>query len=277
MFIVKIYGGLGNQVFQFIFGKYLENKYNVEVKFDFYYFTYYKYREPSILKLVKDINILENKNVYLKYNLTKSFKINRFWNSIFNSKSYFTEKSNFKNLSRVVNNDYLFYFDDYWQSKEYFSYFNSERLHSFFNFTFTFPHLDIIKIHVRRGDYLTLPNSNIFHIQNVSYYYDALNYLSISYGLDLKKVPIWVYTDDIEWVKNNFNFQYNYVIGTEIDDFISLCSSNYLITSNSTFSLAAAYLNYEYNIIITPKNWYKDIKKNDNYTKKLYLPKWKKF
>ena len=277
MFVVKIFGGLGNQIFQFIFGKYLEVKYNVEVKFDLYYFSYFNYRDPSILQLVNNINILEDKSVYLKYNLTKSFRINRIWNSIFNSKSYFTERSNFKNLSTFFNNEDLVYFDDYWQSNEYFSYFNSEMIHSFFNFSPTIPHLDIIKIHVRRGDYLTLPNSDIFHAQIARYYFDALDYLSTIHGLDLTKVSVWVYTDDLEWVKNNFNFQYNLFRGTEIDDFLSLCSSKYLITSNSTYSLAAAYLNYENNIVITPKIWYKDIEQNLNHTKKLYLSKWKSF
>jgi hypothetical protein len=148
-------------------------------------------------------------------------------------------------------------------------------MHSNFNFTPTKFDSKNIKIHVRRGDYLSLTNCNIFHVQEPKYYIDALDYLFKTYRLDKQLINVLVYTDDPDWVKSNFNFQYSLIIGSEIDDFISLCSAKFLITSNSTFSLAAAYLNYENNIVITPKHWYKDIYRNQNYTSKLYLSKWK--
>jgi hypothetical protein len=273
--VVKIYGGLGNQIFQYVFGKYLEKKYNCEVKFDLYYYNIFNYRDPSILKLVKNISILNDKSVFFKYNPAKSFRINKIWNSIFNSKSYFTDNDDIENLTSYVSNDMFVYFDGYWQKGDYFTHFPFEIMQSFFDFTPAKFDCNIIKIHVRRGDYLSLSNSKIFYVQEAKYYVDSLDYLFKTYRLDKQSINVLVYTDDPDWVKSNFNFEYSLVIGTEIDDFVSLCCSKYLITSNSTFSLAAAYLNYENNIAITPELWYKDINRNQNYISKLYLSKWK--
>jgi hypothetical protein len=275
MLVVKVYGGLGKQIFQYVFGKYLEKKYNCEVIFDLHYYNIYNYRDPSILKLVKNILTLNDKNIYLKYNPTKSFRFNKIWNSIFNRKSYFTENYDLNNLTSFVSNDIIVYFDGYWQKSDYFSHFPCEIMRSNFNFTPAKFDCNNIKIHVRRGDYLSLSNCNIFHVQEPKYYFDALDYLFKTYRLDKQSINVLVYTDDPDWVKSNFNFQYSLEIGSEIDDFISLCTAKYLITSNSTFSLAAAYLNSENNFVITPKLWYKDINKNQNHTSKLYLSKWK--
>ena len=49
---VRIFGGLGNQLFQFAFGQYLQNKSGLNVNYDFNYFLEDNLREPKKIILM---------------------------------------------------------------------------------------------------------------------------------------------------------------------------------------------------------------------------------
>jgi len=178
MFVVKIYGGLGNQIFQYIFGKYIEKKFSCDVVFDFYYFEKFNYRKPNLLKIVKNVDTLSDYDIHRKFNPTNSFKINSIWNSVYNRGSFINERI-FNNLKfNSFNNDNLYYFDGYWQDKEYFNFFSSNELDSFFAFGDSNSIINVIGIHVRRGDYLKAPNDKIFYTQSIEYYKSSIGFLA---------------------------------------------------------------------------------------------------
>jgi hypothetical protein len=116
-------------------------------------------------------------------------------------------------------------------------------------------------LHIRRGDYLKLPH--IHFIQPLSYYEKALDILK----KESKKVidTIYIFSDDIEWVKNQDIFQKEeFQIVEGLDELESLylmsqCKGG-AICGNSTFSWWGAFLGaYEIRSpVIVPKNWISD-------------------
>ena len=106
-----------------------------------------------------------------------------------------------------------------------------------------------VSLHVRRGDYVRL--SEYHHNLDISYYINALDYF--------KDYKVLVFSDDIEWCKLNFKGdKFTFVDNnSELDDFylMSLCEHN--IISNSTFSWWAALLNSNPSKqVVCPDKWF---------------------
>ena len=108
-----------------------------------------------------------------------------------------------------------------------------------------------ISIHVRRGDYLNLPN---YHPQQtLEYYMSAINLL----GIDRDYM---IFSDDLNGIKTMFDFLPNkqfISLGKNYLDLyaISMCEHN--IICNSTFGWWGAYLNENKNKkVIGPNNWF---------------------
>lgn len=113
-------------------------------------------------------------------------------------------------------------------------------------------------VHIRRGDYLANPN---FHfIQPISYYEKGVELL-LNQNPDIQH--ILVFSDDIEWVKQQPFFHGNSLF-TFIDEqhelkalaLMSQCKGG-AVCANSTFSWWGAFLGaYEMrNPVIVPKRW----------------------
>ena len=79
MFVVKIVGGLGNQMFQYVFGQYLSKTYNVNVKYEISFYD----DQPSNLdtrnyelgKFILDAPIIEDDFFLQLKNLNRREKI----------------------------------------------------------------------------------------------------------------------------------------------------------------------------------------------------------
>jgi|688.fasta_scaffold26737_4 hypothetical protein len=107
-------------------------------------------------------------------------------------------------------------------------------------------------IHVRRGDYLKLPN---FHpIQTIDYYKESIEHFC-------PETLFLIFSDDIEWCKNAFskiNIKMHFIENNfDYEDLylMSFCKNN--IICNSTFSWWAAWLNnHEGKKVIAPKKWF---------------------
>jgi hypothetical protein len=104
-------------------------------------------------------------------------------------------------------------------------------------------------IHVRRGDYLKLPDHH--PTLNMQYYNEAMDMVGADKYL--------IFSDDIEWCKQNFiGNQFMFVTG-ELDYIdlylMSLCYHN--IIANSSFSWWGAWLNkYEGKRVVAPRKWF---------------------
>ena len=113
-------------------------------------------------------------------------------------------------------------------------------------------------IHVRRGDYVSFPNHH--PVQTLDYYLKAIELLKNDTDVFV------VFSDDIDWCKNNFKLD-NIVYIEGEKDYISLylmsfCKNN--IISNSSFSWWGAWLNENENKkVVGPNIWFgSEIKHN---------------
>ena len=119
---------------------------------------------------------------------------------------------------------------------------------------------DAFVLHVRKGDYAIRKNVKIFSDLDVKFYIDGLNQLDVPIG------KLIICTDDRDWVRkylipelsqvcNNIDMSSSYGCKTWVDDFLLMRFSKNLIMSNSTFSWWAAFLSN--NNVYYPRRWYK--------------------
>ena len=90
----------------------------------------------------------------------------------------------------------------------------------------------------------------------------------------VKKPQYIVFSDDVEWCKNNMHFPKNTIYESGNDPIWEkirlMYSCKHFIISNSTFSWWAQYLSNNKNkIVIAPKKW-----NNFEYSELIYDDKW---
>lgn len=116
-----------------------------------------------------------------------------------------------------------------------------------------------VSMHIRRGDYVSNPHANAYHgVLPVSYYKNAYDAMTKEIGPDF---TLFIFTDDVAWSEKNINFQrkthmmsaHSFSSAEELV-LMSNCSHN--IISNSSFSWWAAWLNKNDNkVVIAPQQW----------------------
>jgi hypothetical protein len=108
----------------------------------------------------------------------------------------------------------------------------------------------IISVHVRRTDYLH--NIKFHPVQSIEYYQQALNNFS-------KEIPVLVFSDDVEWCKNQKIFSSDrFCFSEDNNSGVDLCLQSlctYHIIANSSFSWWGSWL-AKSEKIIAPKNWF---------------------
>lgn len=116
-----------------------------------------------------------------------------------------------------------------------------------------------VGIHIRRGDYLRPPYSDVLPVQPLEYYEKALQNFS------LQANEFYIFSDDLEWCKKQMLFQDlpKKVFVTESNEVKALalmttCLGG-MICANSSFSWWGAFLGAykERRPVIVPKNWFK--------------------
>lgn len=109
-------------------------------------------------------------------------------------------------------------------------------------------------MHIRRGDYVTKPSTNIYHgTCTLDYYNTAIDYF--------KDKNILIFSDDKDWAKANFNSEKFKVIDnlSTVEELILMSKCSHNIIANSTFSWWGSWLNMNTNkIVIAPSRWYQD-------------------
>lgn len=114
-------------------------------------------------------------------------------------------------------------------------------------------------IHVRRGDYVAVPKyAESFGVCEAEYFARSVQLLD-------GNLPIYVASDDHEWVQNeltSLNPRIELYRGDDLfQDLAMLAKASQLILSNSTFSWWAAYLG-DHHKVICPEPWFNDAKQD---------------
>jgi hypothetical protein len=283
MITVKLKGGLGNQLFQYAFGRAVslkletplmldismfENQSETDIKRDFQLGCFNLHATISNSNTGSNINFI--KNGFDKIvNLIKSIA-NPYGGYIFEP----------KNLE-VRDNSNL---EGNWQSEKYFSDIETTLRHDLTLKEKLNPKAKLFKdrikqvednggvstsIHIRRCDYITNKYSSAYHgVLDMTYYYKAISILQSK--LCGKQLVLFVFSDDINWVKENLKTEVPYVCVSrpeirDEEDMFLMSQCNHNIISNSSFSWWGAWLNSRKNkIVIAPKKWVKDPRANTN-------------
>ena len=124
-----------------------------------------------------------------------------------------------------------------------------------------------VAIHVRRGDYLTNGNEDRYVLQGVEYYKRAINKLSS----EINSPVFFIFSDDLDWCKKEFaqltDAKLKYVEDFDNDNdllqFELMRKCKHFIIGNSTYSWWASWLAENSEAIkIAPVDWYFDKDKN---------------
>lgn len=266
MIITRLFGGLGNQLFQYALGRVVAYKNNVELKLDISLFDTYELRKYEL----GVFNIVEN---FARKEEIKNYKNKKLFKFInIKNKKYFEQKK-FGYDDIILKVKKHAYLAGYWTSPKYFDDFADIIRYDFSlkpelqpkgRFEEMIRNTNSVSIHVRRGDYVSNSETRaLYDVCNLQYYSRAIDYI-----VENVENPIFfVFSDDIEWVKQNLeiNFEKYFMEnnGKDYEDLMlmSLCKNN--IIANSTFSWWGAWLNSNVEkIIIAPEIWFNDIEKN---------------
>lgn len=271
LLIIKVIGGMGNQMFQYAL--YLALKHNgKDVKLDVSELDAYLkgYNRASLFNIFNlDYEKATDKEVRKLAYVTFVDRLRRRLN-IFPKRTYVKEafEGCFDNRIFDLENAYL---DGYWQSFKYFSCIREKILEAF-----TFPLLDdknlfykrlieecqnSVSVHIRLGDYLNTNCANIYgNICTEDYYTKSIRFIQENH----KDITVFLFSNEPDKAKNLLtNQNIDKVITVDcnserngwIDMYLmSLCKFN--IIANSTFSWWAAWLNqHSDRLVIAPKKW----------------------
>lgn len=280
MKIVRISGGLGNQLFQLAFYEKLSRDFpDEEIKIDlsFYkdqnclsYWLYRKLRKIPYRKFMFNEQ-LNNEKLDSIDLLSKLYKRELKVRLVVVLNYLIPLRSIFKltNINLINENNFDNYeiseadviYDGYWQNIRYVrngKFFIVGILKDRFFKEFVQNRTSNIVLHIRRGDQATVLSSNIYSILNIDYYERAINYIKLQ-GECFNEITIC--SDDIQWCKENVQKltgveKINYSNSSSmIQDFLLMFNAKYLISSNSTFSWWAGYVGNSVEFLI-PKRWY---------------------
>ena len=258
MIIVRIIGGLGNQLFQYSLARSIAKKLNIEFKLDITGFDNYKLHNGYRLNQFNIIeNIATNEEIKKFRGYEGIFRIilNKLNLDIKRPDSYYQEKFYMRYNEGVFSDNY--YFDGYWQNCRYFEDIREILLKELTPKNISnqaklyLKNIDdkSVSIHIRRGDYLKL--RHIYNILDIDYFKKAIQ------TIKEKNPKFFVFSDDIDWCKKNLNIEATYIEKTtDIDDMFLMSKMKYNVISNSTFSWWGAWLNQNENVVITPKKWF---------------------
>lgn len=270
VFIVRLMGGLGNQLFQYASIKGLSLKHGATLIIDdsWYNNKSQKYFYPmNICKFNIKREEKERYSSINKYIIKHKRLLKNTRNKLSNFINYFPAYIKETEFISNIKPNKIVYFDGYWQNYRYFNEYE-KTIRSEFTLSKEISNenvkiLKVIKssnsvgVHIRRGIYYTDPN-----VKN-EYFHCSLNYYKSAIEKIIEKInnpKFIIFSNDIDWVKENFCIPYDgIVVNTEGPDYehlilMSKCKNN--IIADSTFSWWGAWLNSNKNkIVIAPKNW----------------------
>lgn len=270
MVIIKVWAGLGNQMFQYALYREFASR-GLDVYLDANWYNHFNcfngFELPQIFPNFKAryASITDcTKMAYTQYTLFQRIKRKL----LQPKKTHYIEEHHTNSYSfdsNVLKFEHM-YIEGYFQSEKYFSDIREELLDAFrfkvpanFNKSILeiIEKVDSVSVHIRRGDYLKVYESNKL-LCNSSYYFKAIDYMLTH----VDNPTFFVFSDDIAWCKSLLqNYEHiQYVDGNTkeqsyLDMFLmSKCKHN--IVADSSFSWWGAWLNtHAEKIVIAPKNW----------------------
>jgi hypothetical protein len=273
MVIVRLMGGLGNQMFQYAAGRGVAHRNRASLKLDVSAF------ERDLARSYK----LDHFNIAASIanpDQIARFSANNLWGRILRRLERHllppSKRSRFAQRLDHFDPDMLqlsgsVYLEGYWQSERYF-----QDIQQIIRQDFTFRHApdaenqkmahvivstNAVSLHIRRGDYVSNPRfSRKFGTCSLQYYQSAVTRVAAK----VRDPCFFVFSDDIDWARDNLRLQYPVTFvahnGADRDyedlRLMSLCKHH--IIANSSFSWWGAWLcAYPEKMVIAPNAWFR--------------------
>jgi hypothetical protein len=268
MVVTQLVGGLGNQLFQYSIGRALAEKHRTRLKLHVGVLGEYRLRRYALTHFRTNADVLtESQAAELGLEERPAGVLRGILNR--------------RRIKRVVEKSFTFdptvlatippcYLIGYWQSPKYF-----ESIEPLIRKELSIAdpldgineivarHIEsttAVAVHVRRGDYVTNPDTNRYHgTCSPEYYRDAEDWLKSRVG----SITLFVFSDDPDWVRGNLHFTSpSRIVDHNGPDhahedlrLMSLCPHH--IIANSTFSWWGAWLSlHQDKIVIAPRRWF---------------------
>lgn len=270
MIIVRLLGGIGNQMFRYSLGRTLSVLNDSELKLDVTPFENDNIRTYEL----GQFNIRENfaTNAEIEEIAGKIGLLKRcFMRLNINSNNKYIRERSFAFDSKILDLRGDLYLDGYWQTEKYFNNI-APLIRKEFSLKRSLDNRNreivdemktsnSVSMHVRRGDYITKKRTVFLSggVCTLDYYYNAVKLIESL----VKKPVFYIFSDDIQWTMQNImlehpTFYIDWNLGkNSYKDIVlmSLCKHN--IIANSTFSWWGAWLNeHEGKIVISPSRWF---------------------
>lgn len=275
MIVVKLWGGLGNQLFQYAFGYRLSKASEQELAFDCSFYDnqpgYTGKRRIEITSLaIPELTVYEPSRTvrFLSHRYTGAL-LRRFPKisiPLANGITYIKEPYHkYVPDLRCKGNAY---YDGYWQTSKYFSDVRSDLLAMFSpkeafssdvtDFFATLRKENSVAVHIRRGDFQKKGFRAVGHPLPLSYYESAVELCK----KNLQSPVFYIVADDPAWVKENLHVEADvryvsdYVRGTALTDIFCISHCRNGIASASTFSWWGNWLRPTPGLVIIPNRSY---------------------
>ncbi|HNY22719.1 MAG TPA: alpha-1,2-fucosyltransferase [Treponemataceae bacterium] len=262
MKLVKVFGGLGNQLFQLNFARWLSTKTGCEVRVDLSHYGHTMQHngfEPG--KVLRIPYAVASKGDYpISRELFSNKNLYPFAKRALSLGPVCRERGNEFLESETLSAKKNFYIG-YWQNVAYFGDRNEYAVAPLedaenLRLADAMAGSESVSVHVRHGDYAA---SSTLRIQEERYYRDAIAYLT-----ERKEgLSFYFFSDDLDWVGRTFGDVPNRVIvdvnrgQNSYRDLLLMARCKHNVIANSSFSWWAAWLNANPDkTVIAPKEWY---------------------
>lgn len=250
MIIVKLRGGLGNQMFQYAYGKRLSVERGEDLKLDLSWFSSPGAIDP---RRAFDLDIFEAQ--------TKIASLPEIWWAKL-TRSYFSgfwqEYSSIRAIENAIRKEFAFV---------------EQLLPVSTGLAQQIEHSESVCVHVRRTDFMSADN-----FVGLEYYRSAVRLARES----VPRARFFIFSDDIAWCRQNLTFIEGAIFVS--DEHQGHKSANYLrlmtmcshfVIANSTFSWWAAFLSSSTKKrVFAPYRWFKETDRNALVARDLIPPEW---
>lgn len=285
MIILNIYGGIGNQLFQYSFARLLSevchhevyvNKAGLKLRND--------YHGDYLFDLIDKSEVKEINSVFLALLFKAFVKLckmigayqkdedgDELFNKLITKGLFFSQKRipQIENINSIDCQKKVLMVDGYYQWPSAMGgqlqslakklRFSSE-IQSEFKHMYNMHRGKMVCLHIRRGDYLQFPQ---LQVCDENYFSKSIVYIKEQ----VSEAFFIVFSDDIEWVRTNYHLNadvYYFHGNSALDDFLCMTGCDHFIISNSTFSWWAQMLSDKENrIVVSPSKWYQDGRTTD--------------
>ncbi len=264
--MMKMQGGLGNQLFQYSLGRHLAYKNKTELLLDISWYAAIPDRQYDLDVFNISASIASTKEIRaIKGSLLA--KIRQHFRP--NASIPIVREQSFRFDPAILDIHTSVYLEGYWQSAKYFT-----DIADIIRRDLTLKHnptgknatlfkqiqdSTAVSLHVRRGDYVTNKRFNQYHgVTSLDYYRQAVDLIAKK----VSKPHFYIFSDDPKWVENNIKLHFPTTFVTHNgdrseEDLRLMSHCQHFIIANSTFSWWGAWLSKNpQKTVIAPKAWF---------------------